>query len=386
MTLTGQFLPAGVSADPGQVGSRSITISSSAPSATGVTYTIKFTPATATTGGTGTDIIVDFCSNDPLIGDSCTATAGTDVPDFSGAAISTSDGAAGWTLAKIGSNRGVKLSNTTALLSAGTPITLTVTGVTNPSNVATSGSPGAGTFYGRILTYSGRTAVTDSATPGSPVDTGGIALSTASNINITSKVFETLSYCVFQTACGTAPQLALGDTSTGALDVNNAYVNANAQYTIATNAGGGAAVMLTGHTLCRTPGTPANCATGSSVYTITATGDQANVVSVPGSEQFGMCVDATGSNGGLAAQAPYNDLANSCHTGISTGIYTGNSDFAFDDNSTTGTASASGVKILQSTGAISTYTGTFAFLGNISATTEAGIYQTSLNTVATGTF
>jgi hypothetical protein len=214
------------------------------------------------------------------------------------------------------------------------------------------------------------------------VDTGGVALSTAANIAITSKVFETLSFCVFQTACGTAPALTLGDPTTGALSTSNAYDNSAAQYTLATNAGTGVGVSMTGTTLCRSTG--ANCLTGASQYTISAL-TTAHALTT-GSEQFGMCADTTGATGGLAAQSPYADTANNCHS-LGTGIYAGSSLFGFNDAaSANGTNNAAGSLLLQSTGAVTSYTGTFAFLGDIAATTEAGIYTTSLNLVATGTF
>lgn len=366
--LIGGILPGTVSA--GQVTSRSITMSTSAASATSVTYTATFTPATSITHP---DVILDFCSNDPLIGDSCTATAGTDVPNFTSAAAS------GWTVTTIGSNRGVILTTSTVSFTAATPVTITVTGVTNPSNTAS--------FYGRVLTYTtGGASGHTSASPGSYTDYGGVALSTAANISITSKVFETLSYCVFQSSCGTPPTLTLGDPTTGALSASNAYVNNNAQYTIATNAASGAAVALRGTTLCRSS-TPSDCNTGSAgVYTITGIGSS-ETASAVGSEQFGMCVDTTGATGSLAADSPYADSINNCHSGLSTGSYSGSSKFGFNDSTgANGTNNAGGSPLMSSTAPISSYTGTFAFLGNISATTEAGIYTTSLNTVATGTF
>ena len=244
-----------------------------------------------------------------------------------------------------------------------------------------------------MLAWPGATLATSDYTPantsgntptvtGTP-DFGGIALSTAANITITATVYETLSFCVFQTACGTAPNLTLGNSTTGALSTSTAYVNSNAQYTIATNAGGGASVMMTGTTLCRPGGT---CATGVNAFTIHAIGNTALASSV-GTEQFGMCADTTGATGTLAATAPYKDTSvNNCHTGIATGTYAGSALFGFNDSAVNGTNSAAGDQVLASTGVIASYTGTFAFLGNIASTTAAGIYSTSLNMVATGTF
>lgn len=362
--LLGGVLPGTV--DAGQVTARSITMSSSAPSATAVTYTVTFTPATSLTHP---DVILDFCSNDPLIGDSCTATAGTDVPNFTSAAAS------GWTVTTIGSNRGIKLTTGSVNFTAATPTTITVTGVTNPSNTAS--------FYGRALTYTtGGAGANTSASPGSYTDYGGIALSTTSNISITSKVFETLSYCVFQSSCGTPPALTLGDPTTGALSISNAYANSNAQYTIATNAGSGVNVTMTGTTLCRPGGT---CTTGANAFTISAM--TTNAAKSIGSEQFGMCINSNSLPSGVTVATQYKDSTAANCNSISTGTYAGSSTFGFNDSASAGgTNNAAGSQILSSTGSISSYTGTFTFLGDIAAATEAGIYTTSLNTVATGTF
>ncbi|HSX47483.1 MAG TPA: hypothetical protein VLF63_01790, partial [Patescibacteria group bacterium] len=218
-------------------------------------------------------------------------------------------------------------------------------------------------------------------TTGTFIDSGGIALSTASNISITSKVFETLTFCVFQSSCGTAPALTLGDPTTGALSTSNAFVNANSQYTLATNAGSGVSVTMTGTTLCRPGGT---CTTGANAFTISAIGSTPTTSST-GTEQFGMCADVTGSSA-LTTAAAYTDSINACH-GLTTGSYSGTSQFGFNDSASAGgTNNAAGSQVLSSTGAVPSFTGTFGFLGNIAATTEAGVYATSLNLVATGTF
>jgi len=215
------------------------------------------------------------------------------------------------------------------------------------------------------------------------VDTGGVALSTAAEISITAKVYETLAFCVFQTACGTAPNLTLGDPTTQALSVSGAYDNNSSEYTLATNAGSGVNVSMTGTTLCRSSG--ANCLTGASQYTISAIGNTEHILTT-GSEQFGMCVDTVGATGGLAAAVPYSDTANNCNSGLGTGTYAGSSLFGFNDSAVGGTNSAAGDQLMSSTGAVASYTGTFAFLGDIAASTEAGIYTTSLDLAATGTF
>lgn len=360
-----------VASADGQVLSRSITMSSSAPGASGVSYAVTFTPATTITNP---DYLVDFCSNDPLVGDSCTATAGTDVPNFGSATAKI--GATTMTVATIGSGRGLKITGTSTYTS-GTPTTITISNVTNPTAVAS--------FYARIIVYANGAAGTNTSdSPGTYKDYGGVALSTASNISITAKVFETLTFCVYQTSCGTAPSLALGDTTTGALSSTNAYVNSNAKYDLATNAAGGVTVAMRGTTLCRS-NTLSDCNTGSpSVFTISSMGATAVVKSI-GSEQFGMCADVTGS-AVLTVATPYHDTVGNCN-GITTGTYAGGDKFGFDDNTLTGTNSASGSTVMSSTAAVPSVTGDeFAFLGDVAPTTEAGIYTTSLNMVATSTF
>src|SRR5262245_36639675 len=59
-----------------QITVRSIKISSSQPNANNVIYGVGFT--TATTSNVG-GIVVDFCSNTPIIGDTCTAPAAFDL-------------------------------------------------------------------------------------------------------------------------------------------------------------------------------------------------------------------------------------------------------------------------------------------------------------------
>src|ERR1041385_6828465 len=57
----------------GLVTARSIKLSSSAQAATDVTYSTSFTIATTSNVG---GMVVDVCSNSPIIGDSCTAPTG----------------------------------------------------------------------------------------------------------------------------------------------------------------------------------------------------------------------------------------------------------------------------------------------------------------------
>jgi hypothetical protein len=367
----------------GEISSRSITMSTSAASAA-ATYKLAFTPVS-----NAEELIVDFCSNDPLVGDVCDFSSAT-VPTI-GSGIASNVG----TAAQDGSGTPIHTIRVTGLtMTGGTPFTINFTaGITNPStNVS---------FYARVLTYatgnsSGYTpANTSGSTPvsGTYIDSGGVALSTAANISITSKVFETLAFCVYEgSSCsgGSAPALILGNSTTDALSTTGAYVNDDANYQIATNAGSGVNITMTGTTLCLSTvliNIPADCQPGAGTYsadTIAAIGTTP-ATSAVGTSQFGMCADTQGSSV-LTAASPYADSVNNCNSGLSTGAYSGTSKFGFNDSTSTGTNSASGSQVISSTAGVPSYTGSFAFIGNVASTTTAGIYSASLNFVATGTF
>ena len=391
LTFLIQLVPSVASAI-GQVTTRSITMSTSLASAQ-ATYTLTFTPATTSAAGS---LVVDFCSNDPLPGDTCSFAA-TTVPTVS-SGITSSVG----TPAVLGSGSPIHTIAVTTIsggFTSGTPISVVFDAtpsahLTNPTT--TSNNP----FYARVITYNtavGASSYTPANTTGGATtiganesDQGGIALSSTNSITILSYVPELLSFCVFQTSCGTPASLSLGAATTNALSVTQAYVNDNAQFTLATNAGSGVVVTMTGTTLCRSA-VPANCVTGSSnTYTINSiiSGGTNPTTSAVGTEQFGMCAYKNGS-AAVTVATQYIDSVNACNpSGLATGAYAGSSKFGLDDTATvtTGTASAGGSQVLTSSGEVPSFTGTLAFLGNISATASAGVYSTTLNMVATGTF
>jgi hypothetical protein len=356
---------------------RSIKMSSSVPGATSVTYELTVTPA-VTVGASG--LVIEFCDNSPLDTDTCTATAGTNVPDAGSAALS------GWTLDGSSDGNTVKFTNAgDVTFTATTPITLTVTGITNPSNV---GGSGAGEFYARVYNYdlSATAQAYTSAAPGSYTDFGGFALSTAAQINITAKVMEKLRFCVWRDPAGGSEDCStgysnqtLGD-SRGALDETATYTNAEAKFDVLTNAQGG--VVVRAKTFGAGGAQANNTLTSGSNY-ITEIGGTAAQRTV-GSEQFGFCVGTSG--GSVVGVAPYSHA--SCSTLPVNGTYdgTGNVTFALDINGTTGVSSTFGDDIASINTATANTTGTLGFIGNISPTTEAGIYTFAMSLIATSTF
>jgi hypothetical protein len=353
---------------------RSIQISSSENGDTGVTYKVRFTAGTT---ATVKSIVVDFCSNSPIISDSCTAPTGFSV-GASPSVTLVGGITATWTAASANTNRTLTLTKAAgdALTSGVTDVEFDLTGVTNPSTTNTS-------FYARILTYPNDSGANSAATytatsVGNATDAGGIAMSTAELINITAKVQERLVFCVYTTGAGnncsgkSDSAVTLGDTN-GVLDPTGPYVDKSAKYSITTNASGGAIVRVKGATLT------------SGGNSITEIGDTA-ASSALGTEQFGFCNYQSAGSGMTFTYTTYAGGSNcssttqTAGTGSTGGV--GTATFGFD---ATDTASTYGDPIAtKPAGDYST--AILAFVGNIANTTEAGIYSTTLTFIATGTY
>ena len=109
----------------GQITARSIQLSSAVPSATGVSYTLTFTPVTSESTGA---LIVDFCGDTPLIGATCAFSSAT-VPNVASVTASTG------TVSTVGTGTPVHTIQLTGLtLTAGTPFTVTFGGIVNPTS------------------------------------------------------------------------------------------------------------------------------------------------------------------------------------------------------------------------------------------------------------
>lgn len=358
---------------------RMVQISSSANGATGVTYKVKFKAGTASAIA---GIVVDFCSTTPIISDTCTTPTSFTIGGTPSVTPVSSNIATGWTADDLNTGRTLVFNKTTGTITpaVGDIIELDITGVSNP---ATTNA----TFYARILTYA--TAAEASAyvetSVGTPVDAGGVALSTAAQIVVTAKVQERLLFCVYTTGAGndcttkSGTTVTLGDTN-GVLDPTGPFVSKNAKYSITTNASGGAIVRLKGPTLT------------SGGNTITA--NTAATASALGTEQFGLCVYESAGTGMTIDTLYDGDSAGNTSTACTgttqtagTGSTGGHNSaaFAFDTNGTDGTGSLYG-DTLTTKPAGDYSTATIAMLGNISNTTEAGIYVSTLTFIATGTY
>lgn len=300
-----------------QITNRSLSISSSIPSASGVTYTYNFQPGTA---GAVQSMFFQSCTT--AVG-TCTVPTGINLsggtPSLSGFAGSvsglTKNTSNSSPACNVTSNMCINWTDATSQTTS-SPLTITVTNEVNPS-----GSTCATTncsFYVRIITYSDTAYTTN-------VDNGTVASSVTQTLTLNATVSEQLSICVGSAngnsatvetmaysmpACSaiTGTSLNIGSltptvTSVSPMataqpyngDLNNAVVE------VSTNAANGlnveyAAVQQSGTNhqgALRVPG--ATCSAGTSytdqcINSIGAT--SANIVT--GTEAFGMAV--TGIN------------------------------------------------------------------------------------------
>jgi len=379
-----------VHAVDGQVSSRSIQMDDS--TTTSVTgpgkYLVTFTPFNAS-ATTIYGIIVDFCSTDPIPGDACTAPTGFSVTS-SGTVVSGLTGT--WVAAAPNSGRTFEYTDASgnSLSSAGA-VSFSINTVTNPTTL--------GTFYARIFTFNANSGA-GSATAwltGDPTgidttddyDYGGIALSTTQPIIVTSKVQEQISFCVYIGTCGTAANLLLGDSH----DVLSTTAPTAAfgatygvYYSLSTNASLGAVVYLKGSTLT------------SGSNTIPAAGSR--FIYTAGGDFFGLC----SYNSTLTVGSAPGVTTEYDGTGDGTGTCAATSGYTTDDN-TTASLSAIGTSPnyttfgLNATNIATTYGDELASISapgasinavvlaaGVSVTQASGIYTSTLQLIATGTY
>lgn len=347
-------------ASAAQLTARSVEVSNSSVSATGVTYSFSFT-ATGTAGG----VVVQFCSNTPLMLEACTN------PNTTPGGFTAASAVGGGGATVFGTNTTNKVQLTKSI-TAGTN-TFTLTGITNPS--------AAGPLYARIVTYDtdANTAnYTTTAFGSGKEDDGSVAISITDTIGVSGSVLETLTYCVsgaaITDACATLSptNLELGETVGTVKALSPSAISTGDIFTqISTNAVGGAVVRLKTDKTCG-----GLARVGASVCDIAPaqTGWASNQ---QGQAKFGVLVDATvadlGTNtGDFEASGSYNDTT-----------YTLN----FDDNDVTGVTSPYGDPILNTNSAPATGKNVkLTFGASVAPSTPAGRYSAGLSLVATGTF
>jgi hypothetical protein len=268
-------------ANAAQVTSRSIQLSDSAPSSNGsytsgtgsgtnVTYKITYTPSSNSIKG----IIVDICANTPLVGDtSCTLPAGFTWDTDATPAATISGGVVGtWTPGSVqggGADAShpqvLTMTNSTGEVPSG-PITITVTGVTNPN--ATNLVNHHFSYYARIITFdddstmlanygiSGTTRTGGNTPISGMVDYGGAALSIQEAIQITARVMETMALCTSRTAMtagcagATSPAIDIGQDVNGTIVLGTARSTTPVYSQISSNATNGYGIYMKARYAC----------------------------------------------------------------------------------------------------------------------------------------
>jgi hypothetical protein len=317
-----------------QITNRKITLGSSAPSPTTTSYTFNFTVPSAT--------VVKSASFT-----ACTTASGacTSVGGFSNTGVTLTqpsnlgDGS-GWIVdnATAGSLRLNKSGDVATPTGSQTVI---FNGVTNPSATNT-------TFYLRMVTYS-------DAAYGTPIDSGVVAASTATQVQVSLAVDEALTFCTGTSITGTNCATAAGSTVNLGTGTTTTTASGTSILAASTNGPSGYSITVSGATLT----------SGSNTITALSSG----ATSAVGTSQFGLdlvsnttpAIGSAASGSGTATAAP---------------------NYATADTFRYGT----GESVASVAGATNANTFTVSYIANINGLTPAGSYTTTLTYVATPNF
>ena len=334
----------GINTGTYQLTSRSMTISSSEPSDAGVSYQVSVDSAAA---GSLQTIVVDFCSNSPVMGATCTAPTGFSLgstPTVGNLLLGGTADTGTWTVSTPNSGRTLVFTRGSPVpVTSGESISFDIDNVTNPS--------ATGTFYSRMLTYPfPQTGYTDTS-PGAYTQFGGFALSTASPIDLSATVQESISFCVYQSTCGSPLNVALGHTIGSATVIDSTVVDTQAvNFSISTNANNGAAISILGSTLTD--------ASGQTIPAMTTSG-----AITAGTADFGLYLSTLGS--GMSVASPYGSTSSSYYYGAS---------------------SSTATEIASCSAPVNNTVSTITYGVTASNNTPSGIYTATHQLIATGTF
>ena len=361
-----------VSAD--QLLTRSIQMSSSSPGATGVQYKLTFSPET--TGAQS--MVIDFCSNHPIIGQSCTAPK-----SFTSAGATLSAGPANWALTTAATT--LKINKATGSNLDTSEVSFTFTGITNPNPNPDEGD--SNTFFARITTYGDDKYGADTGgvysspiSVGKTLDEGAVALSVANDINVSAAVMETLVFCVSGDLPGqsctdtSVPSIALGHGTPVALDATKVD-SGDAYIQISSNAVSGVTVYMKNSNACG--GLSRNKGTTCDIAAVGT--DTAAAAITAGNALFGMQA-AVGENaagpgnisGSILPAAPYNGTG---------------TDYGMNNVSGMTVSSTFGSPIVNTNGLPSSNINSkLTFAASASNVTPAGLYSARMTLIAVGTY
>lgn len=358
------FISAGLaSVSAATVTQRSIELSNSSASATGVTYRVSFRSA-----GAAGAFVVDFCSNTPVIGQPCTAPTGFNASNAASETVGFTD------VDSIDDSTVV----VTGSIAANTVITVELDGITNPSTAVP--------LYARVLTYANDTHAdgyqsADPSAVGAPIDSGSIAISITDTIGVSGAVLESLLFCVsgsvIEADCSntTSPIVELGEEVGAVKALIASTVSVGDVFTqISTNAADGAVVRL--------KSSAAGC--GGLLRAGTSTCDIEPAMNgdiEAGQARFGVKTSDATSTPGTDGSGVFQPAAGSGYN---------NATFALNyngDDETTGVTSMYGDSFLDTDGSpANNMNMKLTFGASVSNQTPAGTYSANLSLIATGKF
>jgi hypothetical protein len=354
IVLVSQIFPIGM-ASAAQITARSLTLQAGAtdggskPSGV-VNHFFSFTIPTA--GNVGS-IKFEYCT---LAAGTCTAPTGLTTTS---ATLGSETGVTGFTMVNT-TDDAPYLTRTAANVAASTPVTYQLATITNPSTTNQ-------TFFVRISTY------TEAALGGTITDTGVVAASTATPIELEGIMPESLVFCTGATVTTTLGVPDCATATAGTVDFNQLFsptdtATATSQMAASTNAGTGYVISVNGLTMYS--GTNFVPAMGSMTTGVRGTG------------QFGMNLKAnTVSTSTPAVGIEVTPAANATnYRGQAATNYDTVDNFKFTSgdsvaNSANGGAGGTDAQIF-----------TASYVVNVPGSQPAGTYTTTLTYICTPTY
>jgi hypothetical protein len=360
----------------GQLTTRSIKMSDATPTKVSNTYLVSFT-----TVGNVQSVIIDFCADSPIIGlSTCTTPTGLTVV---GTTIANLTGGSLGTVTTTGTTQYQLHVNGTAAITGPQAVSFEVVGVTNPTAV--------GSFYARIYTYSGSSASYVSfANPGTTVDAGGIALTTANVITITARVQETLTFCVSAavlaptSTCTSATNpnsIVLGHGTPAVLD--STVTDTASVYTqVSTNANTGVTIRMKSQNSCSNGGLSSSGGAVCNIPGVPTTSGSVSQAITPGTAAFGLYVANSAANtAGTGTVVPDANYHHASHVTIPSDLF-----YGMDQTAVVGVTGTYGDVIAASATPMSLVNNELVFAATASLTTQAGVYTVNESLIATGSF
>jgi hypothetical protein len=286
------------------------------------------------------------------------------------ATLTSQSGATSFTIVNT-TNGSPYLTRTASSITAGTAVSYQLSTVTNPDNTNCGGVTPASNncaFYVRISTYAATNAT------GSPIDTGTVAASTATQITLTGTMPESLIFCTGGTISTTSGVPDCSTSTSGSITFNQPFspsdtASATSQMAASTNANSGYSITYSGPTLT------------SGSNTVTAMG--APGTPVRGTSQFGLNLVANTT--AVSTPAVGTNIAPSAngtnYKGEAISPYSTADTFRFNTSGDTVANSANG-----GAGPTDIQIYTVAYIVNANGAQAVGTYTTTLTYVCTATY